>query len=155
MIGVFLYYSKVTNSTMLVALSTISPEQENTTKITTKKVKKFLIFAASYQDAIVTYHASDIILACHSNALHLNETKARSWVGGNCFLSENGETTRNNGSVLNTDQIIKVVMTLEAEVEIKAMYENNRKSLPQTITPIERGHQQPKTSMQTDNLAVK
>ena len=51
---------------------------------TMKKLKKFLNYAASHQDAIVTYHASDMVLEYLSNASDLREPKARRQVG-ECF----------------------------------------------------------------------
>jgi hypothetical protein len=45
----------------------------------------------THQDAIITYRASNMILAAHSDASYLSETKARSRAGGHFFLSENDE----------------------------------------------------------------
>ena len=67
---------------------------------------------------------------------------------------ENEETPRNNGTVLNISQIIKVVIMLAAEVEIGAMYINYHEALPKIIALIEMGNPQPRTPMQTDNLAA-
>ena len=49
----FLYYSMEVDITMLVALSATALEQENLTNKVMKKVKKFLNYAASHQDAII------------------------------------------------------------------------------------------------------
>ena len=48
---------------MLVALSAIASEQATPTESTMKKVKLFLDFAASQEEAIVTYRASEMVLA--------------------------------------------------------------------------------------------
>ena len=113
--GDFLYYSISVNSKMLVALSTIASEQGNLTNTTMNKVENFLNYVVSHQDAIVMYHASEMILACYSDALYLSEPKARSRVGDNFFILENDEIPRKNGAVLNITQIIKVAMTSTAE----------------------------------------
>ncbi len=74
-----------------------------------KKVRQFLDYASTHPDAIVTYHASDMVLAGHSNALYLSESKARSWVGGHFFMSNNTAKPPNNGAIFTIAQIIKAV----------------------------------------------
>ena len=70
------------------------------------------------------------------------------------FLPSNAKMPANNGAVLNITQIIKAVMTSAAEAEIGAMYINTREAVPQRMTLSEMGHPQPRTPMQTDNLAA-
>ena len=47
-----------------------------------KKVKKFLNYAVSHQYLIVTYHPSEMILICNSDATYLREQKVRIRAGG-------------------------------------------------------------------------
>ena len=82
MLGTFLYYDRAVDSTMLVALGSISTDQARPTKTTLEKVEQFLDYAASQDYAVVTYHASDMVMAVHSDALYLSESKARSRAGG-------------------------------------------------------------------------
>ena len=96
MTGTFLYYAIATDITISVTISAIAPEHANPTNTTMKKVKKFLNYAASHQDAIVMYHASDMLFACTSNASYLIKPKERIRVGEHFFLSENDKTPRNN-----------------------------------------------------------
>ena len=56
---------------MLVEISSIASEHSNPTNTTMKNVKKFVKYAASHQDTIVTYYASGMILACHSDTSYL------------------------------------------------------------------------------------
>ena len=88
-IGVFLYYARAVDCTMLCALSTLASQQAKPTKNTMTRVKQFLDYAASNPDATITYQASDMILAVHSNASYLLETNAQSRIGGHFFCSEN------------------------------------------------------------------
>jgi hypothetical protein len=67
-VGTFLYYARCVNSTMLTALGSIATQQANPTKNIMIKVKQFLDYAPTHPDAIVTYQASDMVLAAHSNA---------------------------------------------------------------------------------------
>ena len=53
---------------MLPALETLATQQASPTKNTMKKIKQFLDYAATHPDAVVTYHASDMVLARHSNS---------------------------------------------------------------------------------------
>ena len=153
-LGTFLYYARAVDSTMLVALSAIASEQAKPTKATMEKVDQFLDYAASQDEAILTYRASDMVLAIHSDASYLSEAKARSRAGGHFFLSDNAEFQANNGAVHTTAQIIKAVMSSAAEAEIGAMYINAREAVPARKTLEETGHPQPKTPMQTDNSAA-
>ena len=75
-VGVFLYYGRAVDSTMLVALSAIASEQASPTQCTLDKVDQFLDYAASQEEAVLTYHASDMVLAIHSDASYLSKPKA-------------------------------------------------------------------------------
>jgi hypothetical protein len=67
-IGTFLYYARCVNSTMLTALGSLAMQQANPTVNTMIKVRQFLDYAATHPDAIITYHASNMVLAGHSDA---------------------------------------------------------------------------------------
>ena len=47
-----------------------------------QKVKQLIDYAATHLDSILTYHASYMVLAGHSDASCLSETKSRSRAGG-------------------------------------------------------------------------
>jgi hypothetical protein len=72
-IGVFLYYARAVDSTMLVALGTLAAAQTVTTTNTTKLVTQFLDYAATHPNATVKYIASKMILQIHSDASYLSE----------------------------------------------------------------------------------
>ena len=63
---------------MLTALSSIASNQAEPTKETMDNIKLFLDYAASPQDAILTYQASDMVLIVHSDKSYLSERKAQS-----------------------------------------------------------------------------
>ena len=98
----------------------------------------------------MTYHASNMVLACHSNASYLSEPGARIHAGEKFLLSNDATMPANNNAVLNIAQIIKTVMTTAAETEIGAMFINAWEDVPQRMTPVEMGHPQPRIPMQTD-----
>ena len=154
MIGTFLYYGRAVDSTMLTALSAIASAQAEPTEETMTRCKQFLDYAATHQDAILTYKASDMVLVVHSDASYLSEPKARSRAGGHFFLSSYCEDPADNGAVLNLAQLIKPVMSSAAEAEVGALYINAREAVPQRMTLAEMGHKQPQTPMQTDNTTA-
>ena len=136
---------------MLAALGSLASQQAKLTQNTMKKVKQFLDYVASHQDAVIAYRASDLILAAHSDVSYILETKARIRAGGHFFLSENDEYPTNNGAVLTISQIIKAVMSSAAEAELGALYLNSREATPQRRLLEEMGHPQPPTPIQVEN----
>jgi hypothetical protein len=153
-IGTFLYYARCVDALMLPALGMLATQQASPTKNTMKKIKQFLDFAAMHPGAVVTYHASNMVLAGHSNASYLPKSNARSRAGGHFFMSKNVETLPNNGAVFTILQIIKAVMSPVAEAKIGALYINFREAVPARHVLEFMGHKQPPTPMQTDNTTA-
>ena len=87
-----------------------------------KKIKQFLDYTSTQEEAVLTYHASDMILAIHSDASYLSKAKARSRAGGHFFMSNNSEIPPNNGAVHTIAQIIKHIVTSAAEAKLAALY---------------------------------
>jgi hypothetical protein len=116
-----------------------------------EKVKQFLDYASTQEDAVITYKASDMVLAIQSDASYLSEPKARSRAGGHFFMSANEEDPRDNGAVHTVAKIIKAVMSSAAEAELGGLFINAKMAVPIQTTLEELGHKQPLTPMQTDN----
>ena len=150
-IGTFLYYGRAVDSTMLTTLSSIASTQAEPTEETMANTKLFLDYAATHQDAVITYRASDMVLVVHSDASYLSEPKARSRAGGHFFMSSDTKDPANNGAVLNIAQLIKAVMSSAAEAELGALYINAREAVPLRQLLEQMGHPQPPTPVQTDN----
>jgi hypothetical protein len=117
-------------------------------------MQKFLDYAATHQDAVLTYKRSDMVLVVHSDALYLSKPKVQSQAGGHFFLSSDTEDPIYNGAVLNIAQLIKAVMSSAVEAELGALYINARKAVPQCQTLAEMDHKQPPTPMQTYNITA-
>jgi hypothetical protein len=115
---------------MLPALGSLATQQANPTQNTKKLVHQFFNYATTHPDAIITYQASNMVLAGHSNASYLLETNAHSRAGRHFFMSNNNTISSNNGAILTILQIIKVVMSSAAEAEIGALYINCREAIP-------------------------
>ena len=86
--------------------------------------KQFLDYMSTMEEAILTFHASDMVLAIHSDASYLSEPNTQSRVGGHMFMAGKENIPCNNGAVLNIFQIIKAVMSSAAEAELGALFIN-------------------------------
>jgi hypothetical protein len=56
---------------------------------TLQQTKQLLDYIATQEEAVLTYNASEMILAVHSDASYLSEPKAHSQAGGHFILSNN------------------------------------------------------------------
>ena len=95
-LGTFLYYARMVDGTMLVALSAIASEQATPTKNTLKKIAQFLDYAATNPDAVLTYHRSDMILNVEIYASYFSERHTRIRAGGHFYISDNSTNPKNN-----------------------------------------------------------
>ena len=66
--GTFLFYSRLIDSTMLPSLSAIGYEQNLPIENSMKRVKQFLNYSASQEEAIITFSANCMVLVIHSDA---------------------------------------------------------------------------------------
>ena len=113
------YYAREVHNRLLVGLSAIGSQQAAATGKTAAAVDQILDYLATYPNYGITYQASDIILAAHSDAGFKNESNASSRAGAHIFLSENDPTPEWNGPILTIAQIIKFVLS---EAELGALY---------------------------------
>ncbi|KAL7487198.1 hypothetical protein ACHAW6_012800 [Cyclotella cf. meneghiniana] len=120
--GMFLFYVQGVDVRMLTALSAIALEQSSPTEETMKKVKQFLDYAASQEDAVIAYKASDMVEAVYSDASYLGEAKAWSRASGLHFLSRNEQFPPNNAALSNISMIIRAVMSSVVEAELGALF---------------------------------
>ena len=152
--GTLLYYARAVDPTILPALSAIATEQAKPTQETMKRVKQLLDYCSTQEEAMITYNASKMILAVHSDAGYANEKKSRSRAGGHFFLSNDEQFPPNNGAILTVATIIKAVMSSAAEAELGAAYINAKEAVYLRQILDEMGHPQPRTPFQTDNTTA-
>ncbi len=146
-----LYYAQLVDSTILTTLNAIAMQQAAPTESTIKEIKQLLDYCTSQEEAIVTYHASDMIFAVHSDARYLNERKLQSRAGRHFYLSSGVPYPPNNGAILNIAKVINAVASSAAEEELGALFINAREALYLHCILIKMGHPQPKNPIQTDN----
>ena len=77
-VGALLYCGRAVNDKVLVALSDIGSQQAAATENTNAAIHHLLDYVATYPNDGVTYRASDMVLASHSDASYLNVSKSRS-----------------------------------------------------------------------------
>ena len=149
--GVFLFMARAINGRLLPALSALASQQASPTEETMRNCKIFLDHMATEPAMILTYRASDMVLAVHSDASYLSEPGSRSRIGGHFFMAGHEEIPRNNGAILNISAIYKNVLASAAEAEIAGIFTNVKAAIPIRQTLEEMGHPQPPTPTQTDN----
>jgi hypothetical protein len=151
-VGTFLYYAQAIDSTMLVALNELSRQQSKPTTSTNKAANLLLDFAATYPNAKVRYHASDMILHVDTDAAYLVLPGAKSRVAGYYYLSSLPPTPAPlNGAILVDCSTIRNVVSSAAEAECSGCFRSAQTAIPIRIALKELGHPQPKTPLKTNN----
>jgi hypothetical protein len=150
--GSVLYYARAVDLTVVMPLNDIATEQTKATEKTQAATNQLLDYLATQPDAIIRYHASNMILHIHSDASYLSVSKARSRLGGLFFLgNKSPEQDTLNGSILNVASVIRNVVASTAESEVGACFHNARTGAPLRVTLTELGQTQPPMPLRTDN----
>jgi hypothetical protein len=161
-IGTLLYYARAIDSTMLVALGSLSSAQAKGTEATAQALTHLLNYCATHPDAVLLYHASGMILHVHSDASYLSESQARSRAGGHFFLSSpldkpdqapepDATPPPHNGAIHTLCTIMSQVLSSATEAEFGALFYNGKECAMLRTTLADMGHPQPATPIQTDN----
>jgi hypothetical protein len=138
-VGTLLYYAVSVDPFMLAALGTIASSQAKATQLTKDECSWLMdYYAASNPLSIIRYHASDMTLYVHSDALYLSKTHARSRGAGHFFLSsQSSDPGKNpeamptlNGLIHTMCKIIDVIVGSAAEAEIGAGHLNGQDAVP-------------------------
>ena len=141
--GKFLFLSRAVDSTLLCPISAIALQSSKPTEDTMRQTLQLLDYLATQEDAVLSYHASNMVLAVHSDASYLSKTKAQNRAVGHFFLSSNTTVPPNNGAILNIAHIIKNVMSSATEAELAGLYIMACKAVYIRIILEELGHIQP------------
>jgi hypothetical protein len=102
-------------------LNEIAIASTNGTDATMAATKYFLDYAASNQDAVIRYQASDMILYVVSDAAYLVCPKARSRAGGYHYMG-NKDGKLFNAAIFVLAKVIKNVMASAAESEYRSRF---------------------------------
>ena len=154
-VGSLLFYARMVDPTIMMALSDLASAQTKATQETKKATSKLLDYCATHPNATIRYSASDMALKIHSDASYLSAPKARSRVGGHFFLgnyTKHNQPDFLNGAILTVAGILKNVMSSAAEAEVGGLFVNAREGEVIRTTLHEMGwKQQEATPVTTDN----
>ena len=152
--GVFLFYSRAVDPTMLTAVNRISSEQASPTQATLAAVDRLLSYAERYPNATIVIRPSDMKLCVQSDASYLNESNARSRAGGILYFGINKDGSI-NGAIDHISCIIKTVCSSVAEAEYAALFLAGREVLNARNILHDLGYPQASTEFICDNACAK
>ena len=87
-VGLFLYYARAIDNTILPALNEISFLQACPTKNTNKKIQMLLDYLNTHKHAKIRFYRFDMQLHVDSNAAYLVAPKAKSRIAGYFYCSD-------------------------------------------------------------------
>jgi hypothetical protein len=154
-VGVFLFYARMVDSTMLPIVTFISKKQSKPTKKTLEATYQLLDYAACHPNHKVTFRACDMQLRVQSDGSHLSQEKAGSIAGGlhYCCNVDDGPQII-NGTILALCSTITTVCGSASETEYASLYINGQHAyFERTILAALHYPQQPIT-IYADNIAA-
>ena len=152
-IGVFLYYARAVDESMLCALNKLASKQSHPTEDLETDVNRFLQYAATYPNGKLTFWPSDLKLFVHSDASYCSETGSRSRSGGFFFLGLN-DTSGNdqiNGGLGSQSKIMPNVLSSTAESEYASLVLNAKRACIFQNILTDLGFPQVETEIWVDN----
>ena len=153
-VGVFLFYSRAVDPTMLTAINKIASRQAKPTSLIKQEVERFLQYANKWPNATMRIRASDMKLVCHSDGSYLSESEARSRAGGILFLGDCGDNDAPNAPVCFLSVIIKTVVTSATATEYAAAFIVGQAAISIINTLADLGYPQSQTEIFCDNLCA-
>jgi hypothetical protein len=153
-VGSLLYYARAVDNKLLCTLSAIGMNQAAATQSTLAECNQLLDHLALHPNDGTTYKASKMILAAHSDASYLSETKSRSRAGAHIFLSNDDPIPQSNGPVLSIAAVMRSVYASAGEAELAALFKCAQEMVPLRNALTEMGWPQPRSPIQVDNTTA-
>ncbi len=153
-VGVFLFYARAVDPTMLTAINKIASRQAKPTSLIKKEVERFLQYANKWPDATMRVRASNMKLVCHSDGSYLSESEARSRAGGILFLGECKDNEAPNAPICFLSVIIKTVVSSATATEYAAAFIVAQAAISIINTLADLGYPQNETEIFCDNLCA-
>ena len=153
-VGIFLYYARAVDYSVLTAITSISTRQSKITQQLKTNVTRMLAYMKTYPDAKLIFKASKMELMVHSDASYLCETGARSRAGGIMWMGDTTEPTQTNGAVTCISKIIDAVVASAGEAEYAALFMVGQEAESIRTILTEMGHIQPATPIKCDNACA-
>lgn len=155
-IGVFLYYARTVDPTMLAPLNKLASRQTRPTEQLLREVHHFLQYAATWPSAELVFVPSNMRLAIWSDASYLSESDSRSRAGGHHSLTTSADFSKAplNGAVEAISVILPTVVSSASEAEVGALFLNAQAAASTRATLLDLGYPQAATPMITDNTTA-
>jgi hypothetical protein len=149
--GAFLHCSNV-DCCVFPVLSKISSEQSAPTTDTNDKTNWLMDCPHTYPNAVILFHASDMILKTTVDAAYLVSPKARSRAAAHCHLGWHNNN-RVNGAIDVLCKTIKNVVSSPSEAKTGGIHQGGQHPCPILAMLKGPGHKQPATGspLKTDN----
>ena len=162
LVGKLLFYTLLVEPTIAVAVSRLSSAQSHATELTMEAATRLIQYCLHHPDAVITYHASDMQLICHSDASHQSEPGSRSRITGIYFLGTNSANFEGpglaapnlNGCIGFMTTIAPTVCAGAYESEYAALWGNVSNMEPIRQTLLDLGHPQNPTRIIYDNTVA-
>jgi len=153
-VGCLLYYARAVDNKLLCTLSAIGTQQASATENTLAACNQLLDHVATHPGDGITYKASNMILAAHSDASYLSETNSRSRAGAHIFLSNDDPIPQSNGPLLSIAAVLRSVYASAGEAELAALFKCATEMVPLRNALEEMGWKQPRSPIQVDNTTA-
>ena len=150
-VGVFLYYARAVDVSMLPAVTAVASEQAKPTQAVFAAAKRLLSYAASYPANEIVFSACDMVLYGQSDASYLSRSNARSVAGGIFYLGNRNAPTQVNGAIDTFSSIIPVVVASAAEAEYGGLFLAAQRGAHLRNTLADLGYPQDSTLLLCDN----
>ena len=152
--GVFIYYARAVDPTLITAINRISSQQAAPTNATEEAIERMLTYAATYPNATIVFKASKMHLITHSDAAYLTESKARSRGGTLKYLGDVDNPHEINGPIEASSIVIPTVCSAASDAEYCNLYLTGVGSIAARNTLENLGHKQPSTPIYCDNTTA-
>ena len=126
--GSFLYYTQALDYTLLLAINETLTTQAKPALHTFEQCQQILDYVATYPNACIRYHTSDIILLIDSNAAYLIMPQAKSRIADYYYLSNYPEKTPHpaiNGTILVECKALRHVVFTSTEATNAGVFRAN------------------------------
>jgi hypothetical protein len=150
-VGVFLFYARAVDPTMITPLSKIASKQAKPTTLLIPEIDRFLQYASKYPNAGQRIRASKMVLLTHSDASYHSESEARSRAGGHIYFGDHQNDTAPNAAVSNISVIIPTVAASAVEAEYASSFIVGQAATSIMHTAIDLGYPQHTIHMTSDN----
>ena len=150
-VGVFLYYARAVDPTMLPQTNKIASEQAKPTKHVQDQAIRLLQYAAAFPDNALVFHKSKMHLIQQVDASYLSRSNSRSVAGGISYFGDADDPTTENGMVHCMSTIIDVIVSSAGEAEYGTAFMNGQCGVQLANMATAMGHNMPPITLLCDN----